>query len=187
MKYPPEAARSDIEISTGFFLAQQFHLVQDVVGGDAVAARRIHAQDHALDARIVGHLPQDLHHAEGGDAAVGNVLARIAAGDFAVAGDVGDARPAGRIRPRGLGIAARADFLQIGLEVGVELRQHLVLENQPVHQAAIERALADERPLIDDAAHRARRQLAAIGDHLHQVSVVLIQNLVGDLQSFRTR
>ena len=119
MKYPPEAAGIGHRNQHRLLLAQQLHLVQDVVGGDAVAARRIDAQDDALDAGIVGHLLQDLHQAEGGDAAVGNVLARIAAGDFAVAGDEGDAGLSGRVRPRGPGVAMGADLLQVGLELGV--------------------------------------------------------------------
>ena len=50
---------------------------------------------------------------------LGNILARIAAGDFAVAGHVGDASLAGRGRRRRLGIAVRADLLQSGLELGL--------------------------------------------------------------------
>ena len=59
------------------------------------------------------------------------------------------------------------DFLDVArFQPVLQLAVHLVLEDQPVNQACIQRGFSDERAVIDKGAHVRHLLLASLRDHV---------------------
>ena len=154
-----------MEMTTGFFLRKLIHGAPERIRGEHFAARRIDADDHALDARSFAHLRQQLGKTFGLD----GIPARCS-----ISGSPRRISPSATTNAISLAwwkcpaslseafvVFPLSDLANVVLQIFLQLAEHLVFIDEPVHQAAAGDLLRKQRTVVDGVLNLSDGFLAA--------------------------